>query len=109
MTETELLIQECEKFALYIANRDASTWNTLCCDLTSIWKKYKDEERQFDFLGFDRCHRVVDGMYGNYFHAYCENSLKNLFYRHSRAVIALTSQEILFRIKAELELGNYFE
>jgi hypothetical protein len=109
MTNEQLLIEECSKFALYVANQDADAWNSLCRDLTSIWKENTGEERIFDFLGFDRCHKTVGGMFGNYFHAYCLDELKNLFYQHSRAVIALASQEILFRIKAELELGNYYE
>lgn len=109
MTEVQQLIQECEKFALYIANADAQTWNSLCRALTLIWQDHLGEEKVFDFLGFDRCHRAVDRMFGNYFHSYCPSDLKNLFYQNSRAVVALTAQEILFRIKAELEIGNYFE
>jgi hypothetical protein len=104
---SQQLIEECSKFALYIENRDANTWNKLCKELTVLYKE--NEERVFDFLGFDLCHKVVDGMYGNYFHAYCTNELKNLFYQHSRAVKALASQELLFRVKAELEIGNYYE
>lgn len=104
---SQLLIDECSSFALCVANNDAKIWNKLCCDLTVLYKG--NEERVFDFLGFDACHKVVDIMYGNYFHAYCSAELKNLFYQHSRAVKALAAQEILFRIKAELEIGNYYE
>lgn len=108
----EELIDECKSFALYIQNRDAKTWNGLCCCLTEIWKEYNQEnskENVFDFLGFDQCHKVVDGMYGNYFHAHCRGELKNLFYQLSRAVKALAAQELLFSIKRELEIGNYYD
>lgn len=109
---SQRLIEECGKFALHIENRDAKAWNKLCREMTALYidsKEQGEDERVFDFIGFDLCHKVVDGMYGNYFHAHCLDDLKNLFYRHSRAVIALTAQEILFRIKGELEIGNYYE
>jgi hypothetical protein len=109
MTNEQLLIEECSKFALYIANKDAKTWNDLCRDLTIIWKKNLNDEKIFDFLAFDRCHRTVGGMSGKYLHSCCPAELKNLFYRNNRAVIALTSQEIMFRIKDELKIGNYYE
>lgn len=104
---SERLIEECDNFALYVANRDGDTWNALCRELTTLYRE--NDEKVFDFLGFDLCHRVVDGMFGDYFHRFCEDDLKCVFYKRSRAVIALTSQEILFQIKRELEIGNYYE
>ena len=108
MTDVDQLIQECSKFALFVANRDADTWNGLCRRLTSIWKE-SESEKNFDFVGFNSCHRVADGMFGTYFHAHCQDNLRNLFYQHSRAVIALAAQEILFRVKRELQIENYYE
>jgi hypothetical protein len=109
---TRELIEECHRFALHIENRDAKTWNNLCRELTVLYKCNKErggEEKVFDFVGFDACHKVVDGMYGDYFHAHCADKLKNLFYQRSRAVKALAAQEVLFHIKAELEIGNYYD
>lgn len=104
---SRLLIEECEKFALYIANEDANTWNGLCRELTVLYKE--NDEEVFDFLALDCCYKVANEMLGNYFHRFCQDELKALFYRHSRGVIAHAAAEILFRIKRELEIGNYYE
>jgi hypothetical protein len=100
----QTVIEESQKFVLYLENCDGNDWNSLMQQLSEIYQSRGG--LLFFGLGFELCCVFAEKHFGQYWYSFCPQDLKYDFRLAQNSVILFAAAEILAGAGEEFKLGN---
>lgn len=102
----QIVIDEAQKFVLYLENCDGNSWNQLMQQLSSF---YQSKNGLFFFgFGIELCVNFAEKYFGQYWYSFCSQEAKYDFRLAQQSVILFAAAEILADTNAEFNLGNFY-
>lgn len=102
----QIVIDEAQKFVLYLENVDGFDWNNLMRQLSALYQARQG--LMFFGLGMDYCLNYVEKYFNAYWGSFCAQHVKYDFRMSRKSVVLFAAAEILAGASEEFKLGNFF-
>lgn len=102
----QIVIDEAQKFILYLENVDGLSWTHLMRQLSALYQTRRGS--MFFGLGMSYSVNYADRYFQPYWNNYCTQHVKHEFRVSKESVVLFAAAEILAGANEEFKIGNFY-